>query len=428
MKAYRMLQIIIVTVLLGIGCATVKELPKDYSKAAPEHITNIKASMMKATATRDLQAPPNYPQQRRWAPRRYFGALYGNSPDIHLNGKTASFVYNQYFTNHPDAAVFRKYYGTSLPSNNATLPEAIPGVIPGITGGFRDVRLGFEQLTYSSRYGGCFRLEFRSLENYQVEYRNGNDAWDISSLEMFVYVRPVPTFFNPNYPINSVPNGNVHVEFRPHGVIGYSISGSDLTVKEGDPIPALMTALAESAQNFIGTHGASFRVDSTRFSHGLVHAEFWEEIGQTNNVTAIEISDGFFFPRTTAGRPVAVVSVQAHDVRLDTESRNEEIYITLVASHMIQGISIPPTFIWDFPEIDNRGSTAWQAVGVFPLDWDCVHLQSILLMFMVREDDINLDDEFITDPQAFQTGVLDCSGMQAAFNNGQFGFYENPTR
>lgn len=426
MKAYKVLLFLITaTVLLGSGCATSKYLPKDIRKASPEQIAELKATMMKGTTMRTIKAPLNFPEQRRWAPRRYFGALYGNSPDLHLNGQAANFVYDQYFSSHPDASVFQKYYGTPLPSSTPTLPSAIPGTIPGTTGGFLDTRLGFNQLTYSSRYGGSFRLSFRSLEDFQVEYRKGSDAWDIASLEVLIYVRPVKTYFNPNNPIYSVPIGNVHVEFRPQGVIGYTVSGSNLTVKDGDPLPDLMTALAESAKTMVGTGGANLHRDSTLFSHGLVHAAFWEEIGQTNNVTAIEISDGFFFPRTSAGRPVAVVSVQAHDVRLDTETGNEEIYITVNASHMFEGVNPPPSFAWDYHEIDHRGTTEWKTVGVFPLDWDCGQLQSVILLLTIREDDTVDDDRFGTDPGAFQTRDLDCSGMQTAFDNGQFGFYEN---
>lgn len=427
MNPYKFLLLCITTaVFLVSGCTTFPKRPMDITEATPKQIAELRATMLKATTLRALDKPPSWLPERRWSPRRHFGPIYANSPDIHLNGQAASFVYNRYFSSHPDAAVFRKYYGTSLPSNTPTLPDAIPGTIPGNTGGFRDVRLDFQQLTYSSRYGGSFRLAFRSLEDYQVEYRKGNDAWDIASLEMQVYVRPVPSYFNPNSPIYSVPSGNVHVEFRAQGVVGYAVSGTELTIKDGDPLPALMTALDESAQTFVGAQGVNFTRDSTRFSHGLVHAAFWEEIGQTNNVTAIEISDGFFFPRTTAGRPVAVVTVLAHDVRLDTEAGAEEIYITLNASHMFQGVSVPPTFSWDYPEIDSRDSTSWQTVGVFPLDWDCGQLQSIILMFSVREEDrVTGDDRFITDPRAFETGALDCSGMQTAFNNGQFGFYEN---
>ena len=426
MKAYKNLLLFITAiVLLGGGCANYKYLPKDIRKASPKQIAVLKATMMKAATMRDLNAPVNYPEQRRWAPRRYFGALYGNSPDLHLNGQAANFVYDEYFANHPDANVFQKYYGTPLPSSTPTLPDAIPGTIPNTAGGFRDVRLGFNELTYSSRFGGSFRLSFRSLEDYQVEYRKNNDAWDIASLEVLIYVRPVTTYFNPNNPIYSVTNGNVHMEIHPQGVIGYTVSGSTLTVKEGDPLPDLMAALQESAEVMVGTGGANLRRDATRFSHGLVHAAFWEEIGQTNNVTAIEISDGFFFPRTTAGRPVAVVSVQAQDVRLDTEPGNEEIYITINASHQFEGGGLPPTFSWDYHVIDHRGTTEWKTVGVFPLDWDCGQLQTVILLFDILEDDTVGDDRFVTDPRAFQTGSLDCSGMQAAFDNGQFGFYEN---
>ena len=433
MKSNKLFQFTIaVVVLLVGGCTTglkqtgeiTMATPKALATATPKQMAQLRTAMLTATTMRSIQAPSYWSQQRRWSPRRHFGPLYGSSPDIHLNGEGANFVYNRFFTGHPDAAVFQKYYGPTLPSNQPSLAEAIPGTLPN--SGFRDVRLSFDQLTYSSRYGGSFKLTFRSLEDLQVEYRKADKAWDIASLEIAVYVRPVPTLFNPNAPLYSVPNGNVHVEFRPQGIIAYTLTNGILTVQKGDPLPALLTALAESAQAIVGASPAeSFRRDATRFSHGLVHAAFWEEIGQTNNVTAIEISDGFFFPRTTAGRPVAVVSVQISDVRLDTESGGEEIYITLDAAHEFQGVSIPPTFSWELPEIDNRGSTGWTTVGVFPLDWDCGQLQTVILMLSIREEDDVSDDRFVTDPRAFQTGALECSGMQIAFNNGQFGFYRN---
>ena len=119
------------------------------------------------------------------------------------------------------------------------------------------------------------------------------------------------------------------------------------------------------------------------------------------------------------------MTLQASDVRLNTERGNEEIYITVDAQHMFGGLTntSAPTFSWQLPEIDDRGSTVWQTVGVFPLDWDCGQLQTVLLMLTVREADVISDDLFSTDPVAFQTGALDCSGMQTAFNNGQFGLY-----
>jgi hypothetical protein len=251
-------------------------------------------------------------------------------------------------------------------------------------------------------------------------------VWDIASLEMLTYVKPERLYFNANSPVTSVPDGNVHVQFNPQGVIGYSVSGNKLTLRDDDPVPELMAALVESAKKIVGNPlGMIFRRESTRFSHGLVHAEFWEEIGHTNNVDAIEISDGFFFPRTSAGLPVAVVSVQLQDVRLDTEPGHEEIYITIEAAHIFRNESIPPSFSWDYPKIGNRGSTRWQTVGVFPLDWDCLQLESVIIMLSIKEeDDLSFDDNFSTEPQAFQTGALDCSGMQAAFDNGEFGIYE----
>ena len=399
-------------------------LPEGLATATPMQLTKLRAVMKKGTTIRNIEIPSQWPQLRRWSPRRHFGPLYGNSPDIKLNMESATFVYNDFFTGHPDAAVFRKYYGPTLPSNTPTPAAAIPGTLPA--GGFGDLSLGFDRLTYSSRYGGSLKLMFRSLEDFQVEYREANTVWDIASLEMAVYVRPVTTYFNPNAPLSSVFANSVHVEFHPQGVIGYTVSANGgLTADQADPMPALLVALGDTARTMsTATTAMLFRRDATRFSHGLVHIAFWEEIGQTNNVTGIEISDNFFFPRTSRGHAIANVSVQVSDISLDTEPGDEEIYITLEAAHMFQGVSIPPTFSWEFPEIGNHGSTSERIVGVFPLDWDCGELQTVALMLSVREkDDISFDDNFVTDPLAFHSGALNCSGMQTAFNNGQFGLF-----
>ena len=240
---------------------------RDALTADPKHMT-LRADIMKAQTVRVVSPPQQWPQQRHWSPRRHFGPLYGNSPDVHLNDGSASFVYNRFFDLSTDADVFRKYYGATLPSNAPSLAGAIPGTYP--TSGFGDVRLGFDRLTYSSRYGGSFKLTFRSLEDFQVEYRKANAAWDIASLEMSVYVRPVPQFFNPNAPLSVVADGNVHVEFHPVGVVGYAIStNGKLTLQEGDPRPALMTALTEAGQGMVGPGDPSwFVLDATDFRMG----------------------------------------------------------------------------------------------------------------------------------------------------------------
>ena len=379
---------------------------------------------MRGRVTRNLESPLLWGQQRRWSPRRYFGPIFGNSPDLHLNGELAQFVYGQFFAGHPDAAVFRKYYGATLPSNVPTLPDAIPGTIPG--GGFRDVRLGLDRLTYSSRYGGSFKLAFLPIEDLQIEYRKGNAAWDIASLEVGVYVRPVATTFNSNGSLSSVPIGDVHVEFRPQGVAGYTVSGSGLALQEGDPLPALMAALSATANVMVGASGQSFRLDAGRFSHGFVHAEFWEEIGQTRTVTGIEISDDLFFPRTTAGLPVAVVTTQVSDISLDTEPGNEEINISTTAVQVFQDqdLNSAPSFTWEFPEIDNHGATGQRVVGVFPLNWDCGRLETIVILVEVRERDDFQDDRFSPSPDALHLGRLNCAGMQTAFDSGQFGLFD----
>lgn len=426
-KFILMLMHIAASILLLSGCAPMQTYPVNLATASPEQIRELRASIVQSSSVRRVPPPSSWQQQYRWSPRRYFGPLHGSSPDLHLNGETATFVYNRFFANHPDATIFQKYYGTPLPTNSPTLAEAIPGTIP--SSGFKDVRLFFDQLKYSSKYGGSFRLIFRPLEDLQLEYRKSNTAWDIGALEVNVYVRAVPTYFNPNNALFSIPESNINVEFRPQNVIAYTVTtGNKLVPLEGDPLPGLLSALADTAQTIISgstnTPGYNFRRDASRFSHGLVHAAFWDDIGHTYKVTGIEITDDFFLPRTTWARPAAVVSFQATNVRLNTEPGNEEIYVTIDAGHKFKNVDAPLGYSWEFPEIDNGESTYWRSVGVFPLDWDCGQLETVFLMTSVREDDTGVfDDRFITEPRLFETGPLDCDGMKDAFNNGQVGLY-----
>ena len=263
-------------------------------------------------------------------------------------------------------------------------------------------------------------MSFLPLEDFQVEFRKSNSAWDIASLEMDVYVKPVPMYFNPNAPIYSVPSSNIHIEYHPQGVIGYDVAtNGNLTIKEGDSMSELQTALVEAAKT---AATVAFAREATRFSHALTHSAFWEEIGPTNNVTGIEISDDYFFPRTSAGLGVAVVTVQVSNVRLDTEPGSEEIHIHMDAGHYFRGVSQPPGYSWEFPKIDDHGSTGWKVVGVFPLDWDCGQLETIIFTMRVQETDPFIDDWFHVD--AFQSGPLACGAMKTRFDNGQFGLYE----
>jgi len=342
-----------------------------------------------------------------------------------LDGEGGQVVYDQYFSGNPDAAIFRKYYGATLPANIPTLPQAVPGTVPG--SGFRDVRLSLDRLTYSSRYGGSFKLSFLTTEDFQVEYREGSEAWDIAGLEMDVYARPVALRFNPNSPISRTPQGDIHLEFRPRGVVGYTVSTSgDLTLAPGDPLPNLLSALQQTAQNIV--QGQSFRVDVERLSLGLVHAQFWDDIGQTNTVTAVEISDGYFFPRTTPGIPVAVVTMQVSDISLNTEPGDEEIDIRLDVNHVFEGcefhLSDCPGFTFEFPEMDEHSATSQITIGVFHLDGDCSSLKAVgVAPSVVETDGITLEDRFDTAPLAFQTGELDCVGMKAAWDSGTFGLF-----
>ena len=388
-----------------------------------EQTKQLSAVMTKGLVTRSIKPPPSWiAEQVRWSPRRHFGPLYGNSPDLHLDGNAATFVYNRFFTGHPDAPVFQKYYGAALPSNQPTLPQAIPGTVPN-GDGFRDVRLSFDQLTYSSRYGGSFKLTFLSIEDFQVEYRKGTDAWDIGALQMNIYVRPSPNQFNPNSPITS---GTVWLELLPQQVTGYTLDPNNNAIsdKPGDPMPALAVALADTAQSMRGA--GTLPREAARFSYGLVHSAFWGEIGANNSVNGIELSDNFFLPRTSAGNATAVVSVQLANVRLNTEPGDEEIYPTIVATHQFRGNDNPPSFSWSLSRINDGESTGWKTVGVFPVPFDCSGLETIFLQIKFREqDDPGFDDNFITDPHTIQTGQLNCAGMQTAFNNGELGLFSN---
>src|SRR5262249_50062254 len=144
-------------------------------------------------------------------------------------------------------------------------------------------------------------------------------------------------------------------------------------------------------------------------------------------VTGVEISDGYFFPRTREGIPVALVTTKVSDINLDTEWGSEEIHVSLTVAHVYDGLDQNnwPGFRFEFPEIDDHGSTLEKVIGAFPLDNNCGNISEVWIFPNVRESDPVSDDVFRTDPMVWSitapSGLFPCSAVQAAFNNNQYG-------
>jgi len=420
------------------GCAALQQRPATIQrgevvflgKGSVQEVRQIKMKSVdfaiRAQAGTILPiAPPKwYPRDLSWRPLRHFGPFFSGSDitQIHfkLNAKIANWYYNNFFTGHEDAEIFQKYYGSSLPANTPTT-NIVPGTFPD-SDGFNDTMLALQRVSYSSRYGGAVQLKFKTFEDYEVEVRNGTTLWDITTLEMNVYVVPIAGWFNPNYPLSS--GGRTYIEFEPHGVVAYELVSNNLIVLPDSNLTDLDSALREIAVQMLTS---TFAREAHRFIHGFSHSQFKDYIGPTDKVDWVEITDDFFNPHTREGEVVFTFSVRISDINLDTEPGDEEIKVTIAAQHMFDTINQAqnPIVSHEFREINNREGTYFRNFGIFKLQ-ECDALQAVIFSISVVEDDDfpNPDDRFDT---TFHQIAFNCSNLTSRADDGSFGLVSENT-
>jgi hypothetical protein len=263
--------------------------------------------------------PLNWPQHQPFRPRRHAGPFVAGTdfPDqikVVLNGSSASWHHNNYFAVLEDAASqdkYRPYYDSALPSDNTPARSDAPGGLPLATGSNRTLLAGANQVLmeldtifWSSRYGGSVRLLFRASEDYSYEFvRTGTGTdpsvlWDVSELEMSIYVVPEAPYFNPiagtnppRFYVGSFPK--VYVEFLPGRATAYSYgpAGRSSIVPlpaEDSNLSALLTTLVSGVAGGIG-------FTATKFTYGFIHDQFQDQVSGIRRVNRIAISDNSFW-------------------------------------------------------------------------------------------------------------------------------------
>jgi hypothetical protein len=242
-------------------------------------------------------APQNYPIRLSWRPLRHFGPFFKGSDitqvQVGLNERTATWYYNEFLATHEDTAIFKRYYGSSLPTNRPP-SNVVPGTFPS-SNGFNDIVLSLQRVSYSSRYGGTVELKFKAVEDYEVEVRKDTTLWDIGTLEMNAYVVPVAGSFNPNYLLQY--SSLTYLEFVPQEAVAYELVNEKLTSLPDNNLAELNSALKEIAVHLLTN---TFTRDASRFVHAFVHSQFKDYIGPTDKVDIVEITDDFLDLHTNA--------------------------------------------------------------------------------------------------------------------------------
>jgi hypothetical protein len=226
----------------------------------------------------------------------------------------ATWSYGAYFQEHPDAALFQRYYNGTLPvSAAATLthePRALGQTAPPAhcsTDGTNvgPTLLALSNVGFSSRYGGTVRLAFKAVDDVGIELRRDCTAWDIRDFTLALYIAPGLAWFNQPQSIGGLVNqGMAGVELRSGRAVQYASSS-------GNPWAAVPTDAALLGQILNGvaaTLRSPLANDAGRFATGLVHSRLQSEIAIGELVDSIAISDNSIVVATHVAE--ALFSVQ----------------------------------------------------------------------------------------------------------------------
>jgi hypothetical protein len=182
--------------------------------------------------------------------------------------------------------------------------------------------------------------------------------------------------------------------------------------------------LRQVADALEGPAALQFRRDVKRFIYGFVHGQFQDDLGPTEVVDRVVISDDFLDLYTHNAEGVILLAFKINEVNLDTESGDEEIHVTVGAEQRILSDTgwEPINFGHTFDEIRNREGTSWRILGEYKLA-DCNNLEGeFVTSILVREEDaVGPNDRYST---ALTLVRPSCSDMQNMFNAGTLGIAE----
>jgi len=272
--------------------------------------------------------PTAWPSDLAWRPLRYSGPFTSGSElgeiQILLQGMGGVVYYNNFFTNHPSATIYKLYYRTNwgtggsfastvLPSN-ATPPLPSRLVPPPSPDGANSILMELRRIEYSSRYGGTVRLVFGIAsyptpnnqvhgEDFDYEFRKGDYLFDVSGLEMSIYEHPLVGSFNPtralpfHQTISDPYVGTEQVEFTNGEVAAYKYLNSKVVpVPFDDAATAALQAVESQVAgglpgDYVGVSHAQ------RFVLGFLHDQFqslFQALSDpTDGAEKIWLSDNF---------------------------------------------------------------------------------------------------------------------------------------
>ena len=285
-----------------------------------------------ATGVRDYKLasqsrPIGWPEDQAWKPRANVGPHFRGSEfkeievvlNPHLN--RLSWYFSNYFTELGaiDLAIYQKYWQTQwFPSVSSPVKKAlaIPGAPPtGAPGS--SVLFYLDSIDYSSRYGGSVELYFRQDESTAFEIAKMITApadwriWDISGLNMFIYVTPQPNVLNPSSPrwanarlafveFTMVDKGSDRVSdqvqvYEYTSTTGVPNNVNDLERNLEVNQTYLSDVLKELGAAVTPPLGAPPTNSNTQaavsLAYGWIHSQKKDEIGDDGIVTGIKIGD-----------------------------------------------------------------------------------------------------------------------------------------
>jgi len=403
----------------------VRELPKSITENF--HVVFPHAS---------LQTPSG----ARSKPLRHFGPFNAGSDLSQIQVLITGLLFhgwyhNDFFSNHPDDAVFAKYYpGEDTPDRSISETPTVqhdPGTFPGISGNqpesFNDILLSLASIHYTSAYGGSIRLLFRSSENTEFEVRRNNTLWDVRRLEMSVYVQPDRNKLDP---IRPGVFGNaafwrkrIHAEFRPERVTQYTISdaGTDnqkmamVSSPAIDDLKAALAILGDRVEQNIAIHAA-------RFAHGFLQSQF-QTLIDGKVVDSLEISDDFVDMVTRDPQPylwvrarIGTIWSQADYVLGSCTIFNcEGEYVVVIHSSRVRsdgGLEPGRTLT---EALDQNGASSWQYYVGHEASL-CADFPAVSFDILVSEIDPNSRLNFHPIGNWWQ---FDCDSISAAIEAGR---------
>jgi hypothetical protein len=266
----------------------------------------------------------------------------------------------------------------------------------------------------------------RTKENYEFELRKGNTIWDFESLSMAVYVTPDATIFNtPNLIAAKTPIGIV---FQVNNPTAYTLAGGKILRKpEDNTLEGLQAALDEIRVPLLNSMGT----DPVRYVHGFIHGQMQNEIGYTEKVKMVEITDGFLDVLTEPGTQMFSIGLRLNPITLDTSDGLKNVTGTISGIH---GYSPSPSDMenpWVSREFafGSGDSSAFASHGYFELD-TCEALKEFYIWVEVTGWYTGFISGFFKDPRKdtmLDSVSFSCETLRQRANSGQWGMVYGPT-